>query len=208
MTDDELTAASGEDEARGQEEAPESPKEGAAEDVIVDELAEARAQAEEYLRHLQRVQADFINYKRRVDQERAEQQRFAAADLMKQILPVLDDLDRAEAARPEADGSPAIASWADGVVRIVRKLETILAGQGLTRIEALGKDFDPTEHEAIMRQPGPPEMAGKVVAEAQRGYRLHDRVLRPAMVVVGAVMEPSADTGASQDEPPGIPEME
>ena len=202
MTYDELTPASGDEEASPPQGENESPESIAPEDAIVDELATARAQAEDYLRHLQRVQADFINYKRRADQERAEFQRFAAAEVMKRLLPVLDDLDRAEAARPPMAAADPATSWTEGVVCIVRKLEDVLSAQGLSRIETVGSDFDPNLHEAVMQQEAPPEMADKVIAEAQRGYRLHDRVLRPAMVVVGRATEPASSVDEEQGPPP------
>lgn len=146
-------------------------------------LAQARAQADDYLRSWQRTQADFVNYRRRVDQERAELEQLAGSETIRAILPVLDDFERALAALP-ANGANE-DSWASGIVQIVRKFQSTLAQQGLTPIEALGKDFDPAEHEAVLQIDAGPEQAGKVVAEARRGYRLRGRVLRPAQVVVG-----------------------
>jgi molecular chaperone GrpE len=161
--------------------------------VDSDALAEARAQAQDYLSHLQRVQADFINYRGRIEQERVEARRFSNAELIKRILPILDDLDRAEANRPDGQGDSPEARWAEGVLQTVRKLEKSLAAEGVTRIEAVGREFDPSEHEAVMQQETAPDMAGKVVSEAQTGYRLHDRVLRPAMVVVGKAATEQVD---------------
>jgi molecular chaperone GrpE len=147
------------------------------------ELAEAKAQAEDYLRNWQRAQADFLNYKRRMEQERAELEQFAGAEAIKAVLPVLDDFDRALNAMP-ANGA-AEGSWAWGIAQIARKLQNALSQQGLSPIEAVGKDFDPAEHEAVAQMEAEPEMEGKVTAEARRGYRLRGRVLRPAQVVVG-----------------------
>lgn len=153
-----------------------------------DELAAARALADEYLRGWQRAQADFANYKRRAQQEREELERQGNAELLLQILPALDDFDRALAALP-GDERGDSAAWSAGIVNIVRKLEDALDKQGLKRIEAVGREFDPTEHEAVLNVPVPSEQDGIVTAEVRKGYRFHDRVLRPAQVVVGKAPE-------------------
>ncbi len=151
---------------------------------MADELATVRKEAEEYLSHLKRLQADFVNYKRRSEQEREAQIRLANADLLRRVLPVIDDFDRALAATP-GEMDEGQAGWATGIAHIVRKFTDILKNEGLAPIESVGHEFDPTEHEAVMYQDASGEMADKVVAEVQRGYRFHDRVLRPAMVAVG-----------------------
>ena len=142
-------------------------------------FAEEKEKAEGYLANWQRAQADFINYKRRSEQEKEEIGKFANATLMLSILPVLDDLERAFASIP-----PRIAqlSWVDGVRLIERKLRASLEAQGLSQIEALGQQFDPNLHEAVMYSKG---KEGVVVEELQKGYKLHDRVIRHAIVVVG-----------------------
>ena len=143
------------------------------------QLEKARAEAQRYLANWQRSEADFSNYKRRMEQERDEARRMGNAALIINILPVLDDLERALAS---LDISLAGLTWFDGVRLIYRKLLLVLENAGVRQIEAEGQAFDPRFHEAVMHGPGP---EGKVVAEVQRGYKLHDRVLRPAMVVVG-----------------------
>jgi len=142
-------------------------------------LAEAKAKAEEYLAGWQRTQADFINYKRRTEQEREETVKFASSGLMLAILPVLDDLGRALDAVP---ARIARLGWAEGVRLIGRKLQNSLEGQGLSPIKALGEPFDPNLHEATRLGKG---REGIVVEEIEKGYKLNDRVLRPAKVVVG-----------------------
>jgi molecular chaperone GrpE len=145
-------------------------------------LAAAKSQADEYLRLLQRTKADFVNYQRRSEQERSEQERYAAAGVLLQLLPVIDDLERATAAVPDhLAGEP----WVQGILLIERKLKTTLEQVGLRPIEAVGQPFNPLQHEAVGQEPAPPEQEGLVVAEVQRGYRLHDRLLRPARVRVG-----------------------
>jgi molecular chaperone GrpE len=142
-------------------------------------LAEEKEKAEGYLANWQRAQADFINYKRRSEQEKEEIGKFANALLMLNLLPVLDDLERAFASIP-----PHLAklTWVDGIRLIERKLQASLEAQGLSPIKALGEPFDPKLHEAAMHAKG---KEGIVIEELQKGYKLQDRVIRPAMVVVG-----------------------
>jgi len=142
-------------------------------------LTEEKGKAEGYLANWQRTQADFINYKRRNEQEKEEIGKFANAMLLLNLLPILDDLERAFTSIP-----PHLAklSWVDGIRLIERKLWASLEAQGLSQIKALGEPFDPKLHEAAMHANG---KEGIVIEELQKGYKLHDRVIRPAMVVVG-----------------------
>jgi molecular chaperone GrpE len=152
------------------EEQPEIPEET---------LEEAKERAATYLANWQRTQADFINYKRRSEQERVDIGRFANAQLMLSILPVLDDLERAfDSITPQV----AELDWVEGIRLIERKLRTALESQGLSRIKALGEPFDPNFHEAAGHAKG---REGIVALEIEKGYMLHDRVLRPAKVMVG-----------------------
>ncbi|MBI4213428.1 MAG: nucleotide exchange factor GrpE [Chloroflexi bacterium] len=146
-----------------------------------DELAAVMAEKEQQLSAWQRTQADFANFRRRTEQERVDLVRTAEASLIRELLPVLDDLERALAGLP-----PELRdlNWVEGIVFIERKLRAVLDLHGLQPIEALGKEFDPYEHEAIVRE-GEPGEATVVTGELQRGYRLHDRVLRPTLVKVG-----------------------
>ncbi len=142
-------------------------------------LTEARAKAEANLAGWQRAQADFINYKRRSEQEKEELTKFANAILILNLLPILDDLERAFTSIP-----PRLAklSWVDGIKLIERKLWATLEAQGLSPIKALGKPFDPQLHEAVRQDKG---KEGIVIEEVQKGYQIDDRVIRPTMVVVG-----------------------
>ncbi len=142
-------------------------------------LAEEQAKAEANLAGWQRAQADFANFKRRGEQERGEYTRFANANLMLELLPVLDDLERALEHVPAKLASIA---WVDGVTLIYRKLKATLESQGLTQIEALGKPFDPNLHEAVRQDKG---KEGIVIEEIRKGYQLYDKVIRPTMAVVG-----------------------
>ena len=142
-------------------------------------LAEEKAKAEANLAGWQRAQADFANFKRRNDQEREEFTRFVNASLLLALLPVMDDLERALEHVPAKLSS---AAWVDGIKLIYRKLSAVLEAQGLTRIEALGKPFDPNLHEAVRQEKG---KEGIITEEIRKGYQLHDKVIRPSMVVVG-----------------------
>ena len=142
-------------------------------------LSEAQQKAEEYLANWQRTQADFINYKRRTEQERQDFSRFANANLILSLLPVLDDLDRALNSAPTKSGKHG---WLEGVKLVDRKLRTTLEAQGLTPIKALGEPFDPNFHEALRQDKG---KEGIIVEEFQKGYMMHDKLLRASKVVVG-----------------------
>lgn len=144
------------------------------------ETSDAEARAAEYLASWQRAQADFINYKRRVEQERADFNSFANANFALALLPALDDLERAIAAVPHRY---AKHDWVEGVRLVARKFQTILEGQGVKPIQALGQPFDPNFHEALRQAPG---QEGVVLEEFQKGYMLNDKLLRPAKVVVGS----------------------
>jgi len=143
-------------------------------------LAEEKEKAAANLAGWQRAQADFINYKRRAEQEKEELGKFANATLMLSILPVLDDMERAFTAIPPNLDK---LGWVDGLRLIERKLSASLEAQGLTQIKALGEPFDPNLHEAVMYGQG---QEGMVVEEIQKGYKLYERVIRPTMVVVGS----------------------
>ena len=142
-------------------------------------LVEEKEKAERYLANWQRAEADLLNFKKRSEQEKAEVTKFANAMLVMGLLPILDDFERA---LNNVSSKLAGFSWVDGIRLIHRKLQGVLEYHGLSQIEALGKDFDPALHEAVLEEEGE---AGKVIEELQKGYKLHDRVLRPAMVKVG-----------------------
>jgi molecular chaperone GrpE len=144
-------------------------------------LAQAEAQAAEYKDQWLRATADYKNFKRRTEIERAELIRSASADLLFKLLPVLDDFDMALASIP---AEVAETPWWGGTQLIAQKLRTIVEGQGLKPIEAVGADFDPNLHDAIAYEDAPGQ-DGKITEELRKGYKLHDRVLRPSMVKVG-----------------------
>ncbi len=166
------------------------PSEPARPDGHGDAIAEAQAKADEYHRNWQRSAADFINYKRRVEQERGEVARLASAALIINLLPVYDDMDRAA---HNVDANLAGLNWVQGVIAIQKKFGSLLESMGVSEVPAEGQQFDPAMHEAVGRQPGD---EGKVLHVVQKGYQLGDRVIRPAMVIVGDGNAGAPENGA------------
>ena len=149
-------------------------------ELLERELAETRAKSEEHLYHWQRSAADFANYKRRTDDERATLGQFSNAVLIGKLLGVLDDFDRALDNVPSEAHDP----WIDGVKLVERKLRTVLESEGVTPIAAIGEPFDPNLHEAVAHEETADHPDNSVIGEVQRGSRLHDRVIRPSLVRV------------------------
>jgi molecular chaperone GrpE len=146
--------------------------------------------SEDYLVALQRERAEFLNFKRRTAEERDRDLGLAGEDLIRKVLVVADDFDRAIEARP---ADIAEDPWFEGIAAIDRKLRVLLESEGVTAVEASpGTPFDPRQHEAIVTVPGTGRPEGEIVEAVRRGYRLRDRVLRPALVAVAAA--PTTDT--------------
>lgn len=157
------------------------------------DLEAARAKAEEYLAGLQRERAEFANFRRRTAEEREAMLGLAGEDLIRKVLALADDFDRAIDARPAAIADDP---WVEGVTAIDRKLRALLESEGVKPIDASpGRPFDPREHEAIATVPAAGRQEGEIVEEVRRGYRLRDRVLRPALVAVAAPEPPAAGAG-------------
>jgi len=129
---------------------------------------------------LLRTAAEFDNYRKRIDRERREQSESAAASLLAEILPVVDNLERAL----QAPSGPEAAGYRAGVELILRQLNDMLRKRGVTPIAARGTDFDPRFHQAVSQETSDAHRDGEVMEEMQRGYMLGDRLLRPAMVKV------------------------
>jgi molecular chaperone GrpE len=147
------------------------------------ELDELRTALEAEREAHRRTAADFANFRRRTTEERERDAGAAASDLLLRLLGVIDDLDRAF---PEAPVEILNHPWYAGLTVIRRNLDALLEREGVTPVEALGRPFDPREHEAIARVDAPGVPADEVVAEHRRGYRLRSRLLRPALVSVAA----------------------
>jgi len=160
--------------------APAAVADGREEAALSDQLERVQTLADEYLDSLQRERAAFQNYRRRVERERTEQSQNVTGDLLLRLLPTLDDFYRAMDAVPEGGRN----EWFEGMTLILRKLERFLADEGVVEIEALGQPFDPAFHEAIGVDANAGAESGTITQVLRRGYRLGDRVLRPALVRV------------------------
>ena len=142
------------------------------------QLAEAESRAAQNLDGWQRAAAEFQNFKKRIERDRAADQAAMKADVIREVLPVLDDLERALQSRPPED------AWFNGIELIQRKMQGILEAQGVKRMEATGAVFDPNFHEAISQEPVDGAESGRIVAVVLNGYMLGDQVIRPAQVKV------------------------
>lgn len=149
------------------------------------QLAEAQSKADEYLDGWKRALADFDNYKKRVERDRVQDIQNIKADIIKQFLPIVDDLELALQNRPTDQVGEA---WAGGIELILRKLQAVLQAEGLQQIEAIGQPFDPNFHEAISQESVAGVESGIVVGVIKNGYTIGDdkRVVRPALVRVAA----------------------
>jgi molecular chaperone GrpE len=143
-----------------------------------DVLEELRREKEAIQDRLLRTAAEFDNYRKRVDRERRDLADYIAADMVSEMLPIVDNLERALAAAAESD------PLRKGVELIHKQMLDLLRKRGVKAIEALGADFDPNFHQAVIHEPSSEHREGEVIAELQRGYLLGDRLLRPAMVKV------------------------
>ena len=142
------------------------------------QLADAESKASDYKDSWLRTQADFQNYKKRIERDNEMMYFSMKGEIIKKVLPALDDLERAlQNRRPEDP-------WADGIELIARKLQNMLESEGVKKIDALAKEFDPNFHEAISHEPADGVKSGHVIGVVQNGYMLGERVVRPALVRV------------------------
>jgi molecular chaperone GrpE len=169
-----------------------APGKAASKGVGIDDILRER---DEFLAALQRERAEFMNFKRRTAEERDAMLGLAGEDLIRKVLALADDFDLAVEHRPEGGVDE---SWVEGIAAIDRKLRVLLESEGVSAIDAsAGIQFDPHQHEAVANVPGTGRRGGEIVEELRRGYRLRDRVIRPALVAV------AEDTGATEpaDQP-------
>ncbi len=160
-------------------------------------LEALKAEIEQWRDKFLRAKAELANYQRRVEKEHSDYVRYANAGFAKALLPVLDDLERLIAAAAEHKNDAD--ALADGVKLTIDTFLKVLRDFRVERIEAAGKKFDPTLHEAIMQQPSTEHAEPTVLTETAKGYRLHDRILRPARVIVSKPAEPPAATGEGEE---------
>lgn len=163
---------------------------------LKERLARAEQEAGENRSGWQRAVADFANYRRRTEQERLETLGMATESLLLKLLAVTDDFERALAAMPE---QLEHLGWVEGIWLVDRKLRALLESEGVTTIEAVGKPFDPREHEAVLHEETASAPEGTVIGELQKGYRVRDRVLRPALVNVAKSVAAAKTPGAANE---------
>src|SRR6185503_3811626 len=144
------------------------------------ELAELQRERDDYKDRWLRKGAEFDNYRKRIERERREQADQAVVDLLQDLLLVVDDFDRALT----VDAGEGGAAYRKGIEMIHGKLHDLLRKQGVKPIDALGADFDPNQHQAVMHEESPEHREGEVIGELRKGYTINDRLLRPAMVKV------------------------
>ena len=149
-----------------------------AQEALRKQLADAEAKAAEYKDGWARSQADFQNFRKRIERDNELTYASMKGDIIKKVLPVLDDLERALQNRVEGD------AWASGIELVARKFQNILESEGVKKIEAVGTEFDPNFHEAISHEPSTEVESGHVIDVVQNGYTLGERVIRPALVRV------------------------
>ncbi len=181
--------------AAAKSQAPEAPEAPAAPDPVATANAERDKMKEQLLRTL----ADFDNYRKRTQREKQDEYRRGKEDVLRDLLPVFDNLERASSsARPDAD----VAAIAKGVQMVIKLFEDTLTRIGAKRVQAIGAPFDPNVHEAIAQVESAEHAAGTVAQELVAGYQLGDRLLRPAMVAVskGAPAAPAAPAPAADTE--------
>ena len=181
------------EQGEGQEQRPEEATE---EPTLPEELAEANRERAQFREMALRAQADLANYRRRVEEEREELRQASAARFLLKLLPILDDLQRA------LDHAPADAqeeAWLEGIRLIERSLDTLLASEGVTPIEAEGQPFDPWEHEAVFSIEAEGQEHGTVVNVVRKGYKHHGKVLRVAQVTVANGKANEEESSAQQE---------
>ena len=144
------------------------------------DVAALQRERDDFYDRLLRKTAEFDNYRKRIERERREQADQSVVDLLIELLSVVDDFDRALT----VDAGEGGAAYRRGVELIHTKLHDLLRKQGVRPIQALGADFDPNLHQAVMQESSPEHREGEVIGELRRGYTIGDRLLRPAMVKV------------------------
>ena len=180
-------------EEPGAEEAPDELEQ------LREELEKASAQAEEYLDGWQRAQAEFSNFKKRQEAERSQTIALANAALLRKVLPIADDFERAVAALPDSSEQEA---WLEGFLLIKHNLDAILESEGVALIESEGRTFDPRYHEAVTYEQIEGYEEGQIIGEVRQGYMLGERVLQPALVRVAKApaIQPDEDSDIAENK--------
>jgi molecular chaperone GrpE len=163
--------------------------------ALMDEIAQIQKQRDDYLDQLQRSRAEFANYQKRSKSQADADRVYAVGTLARDLLDGLDNLQRATSAL-RASAAPGIT---EGLEMVHKQLLATLAKHGVEPIEALSRPFDPNQHEAVVQQPDAEHPEGTVVAELTKGYKIHDRVLRPSKVAVSIAPEGAGPARGVED---------
>jgi molecular chaperone GrpE len=169
--------------------------------VIQEELERARAKEAEYLDGWQRARAELANARKRFQREQVQAYTNAQADVLRHLLPIVDDFERALETLPS---NLSGLTWIEGILLIRRKLDALLEQSGVTPIDAAGQEFDPFAHQAVTHEPSETVPSGHVIAELQKGYTISERVLRPSAVRVSSGCPPESEPEpepAEEEEP-------
>ena len=177
------------------EENIELPDETAAPALTPEQIEELKTQAASARENWVRTAADFENFKKRAARERTEASQNATLNLIQKLLPILDGFDMAQAAATNAQGDK-LASLQTGVAMIQAQLKSFVTEAGVEEVDALGKPFDPALHEAVSQQESASVPEGQVIQQLRKGYKVRERLLRPATVIVARKPEPKAETPA------------
>ena len=158
---------------------------GVDKDESIEDAVDLSQEIDHYKSIAQRAQADLVNYRNRAIQELEESKRTVQFGLLSRFISVVDDLERAMENLPEESQN----EWSEGIALVLRNLEKILELEGVVQIESLGKPFDPKEHEALLYEENTEIEDGQIVSVIQQGYRLNERIIRPARVTVSKFIE-------------------
>lgn len=167
------------DETAAEQSEAAAPAEVPADEAVMASTAVLEKERDTLKEQLLRAVADFDNYRKRIERERRELSDYAATDVLLELLPIIDNFERALQAPAGGD-----EAFKKGVELIHKQMLDLLRKRGVTLIDALGADFDPNIHQAVIHEPSDAHREGEVMQELQRGYKLGDRLLRPAMVKV------------------------
>jgi molecular chaperone GrpE len=176
----------GNEKSEGHTQPAEKEKKASLGDLLQEKEKEAKENYDRYLRAM----AELENLKKRAEREKNELYKFANENLLKDLLPVLDNLERALEHGKEVDDPKALL---EGVELTLKGFWAVLEKYGISSVAALGEAFDPHHHEAVMVQENSETPAGVIISQLQKGYRLHDRLVRPAMVIVSKKPETNQD---------------
>ncbi|MCE2463534.1 MAG: nucleotide exchange factor GrpE [Dehalococcoidia bacterium] len=164
-------------------------------DTLKAQAHEINREKDQFKDMLQSAQADLINYQRRSEEERHEQQKNMSSRIILKLLPIMDDFSMAIG---HAADSGAEGPWLEGMKLIQRKLHSFLESENVTKIETEDKEFDPFEHEAMAYQESDKHRNGQIITVVRDGYKLHDRVIRPALVILANAPEASGPEGQAE----------